>query len=133
MCNVERVRRGFTVNGACSFCLDVLEDVDHLFRWCPDVEAVWKIFLPIIEFHLQQSLTFKEWLSHNICGKVLSPYFKVWNTAFAIIVWNIWQWRNQFVLAGKKFSTSFKAAWINKQVAEVERGFEGAPLVGAEY
>ena len=36
MCNVERKRWGFTIDEMCSICKDGKEDVEHIFKHCPE-------------------------------------------------------------------------------------------------
>ncbi|KAK9026496.1 hypothetical protein V6N11_039334 [Hibiscus sabdariffa] len=41
MTNVERARRGFTMDGSCPRCGAVSEDIDHLLRGCVMSVAIW--------------------------------------------------------------------------------------------
>ena len=40
--NHERIRRGFTLDPNRVCCLDKVEDLDHLFRYCKMVQPIWE-------------------------------------------------------------------------------------------
>lgn len=45
MCNVERHRRGFTMDTGCMKCPYFSEDANHVFRSCKDVNSIWSSLL----------------------------------------------------------------------------------------
>ncbi|KAK8606789.1 hypothetical protein V6N13_052546 [Hibiscus sabdariffa] len=73
-----------------------VENLDHLFRWCPSAHAAWLSLVKpdcLIEFF---ELEFAAWLERNI----LHPeYFARaetdWSVLFGAVLWSIWLHRNK--------------------------------------
>ncbi|XVF39991.1 hypothetical protein PTKIN_Ptkin01aG0077600 [Pterospermum kingtungense] len=119
MCNAEHMRRGFIPQGNCALCLDDFEDVDHLFRFCPQSAAIWSHLLPPSEFQSQSTLDFEAWLQYNIKLTSLGELNWDWKVLFATTIWWIWRWRNDRVFNNVEYSLDFKISWIKAKAREV--------------
>ncbi|XVF62794.1 hypothetical protein PTKIN_Ptkin09bG0036900 [Pterospermum kingtungense] len=124
MCNVERLRRGFTTNGGCAFCHSDVEDIDHILRGCPKARKVWVEVLPVGEIQTHQSLCFDNWLQYNLLNSMKIAGFTNWPAGFALIVWWLWKWRNAFVFNNERFSMEYKISFIKTQVMEIACALE---------
>ena len=71
MCNFER---------ACQLFQGGVEDVDHFFRRCPTVLQIWQALLSIEELHMQQTLSFGEWIKHNTCESIHCDINSKWDS-----------------------------------------------------
>lgn len=107
MSNVKRVRRGFVLDGSCKRCQGSFEDMDHIFRRCDVAKAVWEEFLPHNSILTLTDLIFDNWLMINLNGNVQCDFT---NDLFAVILWWLWRWRNEFVSNETDFSIHYKVA-----------------------
>ena len=83
------------IDEMCSICKDETEDVEHVFKNCPEAIEIWKHVLPHREWSMQHRLGLKEWLSHKSQPSLADHnHHAVWNTLFLVIIWSIWRWRN---------------------------------------
>lgn len=69
MCNVERKKRNFTDDTSCDICMDLEEDLNHIFRFCSRAKPIWSAFIPEFQRRYMDTLTFIEWFSQNLRGK----------------------------------------------------------------
>lgn len=97
MTNAERGRRGFTTNCSCALCGHLIEDIDHIWRWCAVTSSVWTYFLSTNELLDFNGLTTWDWLFSNLNGKMNCGAFEDWLTTFAVIIRWTWKWRNEAV------------------------------------
>ena len=61
MTNMERCRRGLTLDPHCKCCPGVPEDLDHLFRQCLWTELLWKQLLTEESQVISRRVPFKAW------------------------------------------------------------------------
>ncbi|XVE58507.1 hypothetical protein DITRI_Ditri04bG0175000 [Diplodiscus trichospermus] len=128
MTNSERARRGFTLDDHCPFCSGMEETVEHVVRNCVEAKQVWETSLVSTELQFQQSLNFEEWLRHNLTGKVRCDFAKDWTTVFAITIWWLWRWRNDFVFNNVVKSKEYKIVWIKDRILETINAFTKNPV-----
>nr|GMD14566.1 uncharacterized protein LOC109169412 [Ipomoea batatas] len=107
MTNVERCRKRFIDDEACSTCQGLYEDRNHIFRHCRAVEEIWKSYIPREERSKISNLGFDEWLSINLRNK-----------------------RNEKVFEYREWSLQQKLEWISKQEVEIRRTFANAITPG---
>lgn len=69
MTNLERARRGFTIDAGCGICSDGIETIDHLLRTYPNVAGLWEYLLHPDEIILQCPMSMEAWLIRNLGGK----------------------------------------------------------------
>ena len=100
MTNKSRMRRGFTPNLCCHFCPDMEENLDRLFRKCPQVQPLWKEIAEKANERNFQQLPFREWLDWNLTMK--NQEDEEWKTMFAICSRWIRNWRNEAVFNRKE-------------------------------
>ncbi|XP_038687586.1 uncharacterized protein LOC119986972 [Tripterygium wilfordii] len=123
MCNSERFKRRFTGDPSCKLCSGVDEDVNHIFRRCPRAKQFWQAILPDQELSFQADLGFNDWLHYNICGRDARNLSSNWAAMFAVILWCLWKWRNEYVFNDKVLSLAVKVEWFQLHMAEIERAF----------
>lgn len=70
LCNEERRRRGLTSDNKCPCCRKEVESIDNIFRKCSRAKRVWRKLMPRMEFQRSESITFKEWVSTNLEGRI---------------------------------------------------------------
>lgn len=116
--NAERCKRGLSPCEHCPHCHNKTEDLHHIFRTCLKAIHVWKKTLPGI---LEQDaiMPFSNWVDFNINKSNLVNEKERWNGRFAIIIWWLWKWRNNFVFNRKDRPYEEKIAWINRYGREV--------------
>nr|GMD14771.1 uncharacterized protein LOC109169412 [Ipomoea batatas] len=107
MTNVERCRKRFIDDEACSTCQGLYEDRNYIFRHCRAVEEIWKSYIPREERSKISNLGFDEWLSINLRNK-----------------------RNEKVFEYREWSLQQKLEWISKQEVEIRRTFANAITPG---
>lgn len=86
---------------SCPICNSELEDVSHLFLFCPYAQDIWSWWWNLWELTWvwPSSLikAFEQWHFPSS-----NKFFrKVWNATFLIIVWSLWKERNARVFTGK--------------------------------
>ncbi|XP_073051702.1 uncharacterized protein [Primulina eburnea] len=123
MSNAERLKRGFTTNGSCALCHYELEDVDHIFRKCEEAKKIWRRLMPTKAFQTSLNPSFDAWLMGNLGHKPKTSKNLDWNILFAITLWWIWHWRNNFVFNTKKFDVDLKEKWIKDYLLQIKSAF----------
>ncbi|KAL4383611.1 hypothetical protein GQ457_15G023690 [Hibiscus cannabinus] len=96
--NSERVRRHLTDNANCSICGALVEDVNHVIRWCPQAIGAWSSVIKPSALSSFLSMDFKQWVHMNLSDAarmVSSP--DNWDLLFGAICWNLWLGRNTVV------------------------------------
>ena len=63
MTNFERTLRGFDANLCCKCCLDMIKDLDHVFRFCIKIRLFFPSFVDDDYLCYTQQLSFMEWFS----------------------------------------------------------------------
>ncbi|XP_057446239.1 uncharacterized protein LOC130738288 [Lotus japonicus] len=82
-------------NAACSRCNADVEDLDHLFRGCPNSRDLWHSFrraLPATNATLEFSPWLAQLLSHRHASLAIA------------VLWWCWRWRNQRIFATQDFT-----------------------------
>jgi len=88
--NEARFKRKLTSNPYCDLCGEGMEDLQHLFRYCPNAQEVWHSLEREGMFCSAGDMDFQTWLQRNLFG----PHEDSdWSTKFAITLWYIWKWR----------------------------------------
>lgn len=87
MCNAERSYRGFTTVADCSKCSGELEDVNHIFWSCTVAKQIWISLLSNQEILKHNSMTFEEWIDHNLRNKPMGIIDADWNVTFSVTIW----------------------------------------------
>lgn len=97
MCNAERQRRRFTMDGRCMECPNHLEDFNHIFRACGDVASSWKALLLAAVFQRLSCLSFSDWMKANLSDRIPCDSSSEWSSIFFVFLWSIWRWLNDMV------------------------------------
>ena len=63
----------------------------------PMATQIWQALLLIEELHLQQTLSFDEWIKHNPYESIQYDVNSNWNVVFATTIWWMWRWRDNVV------------------------------------
>ncbi|KAL4379262.1 hypothetical protein GQ457_02G040270 [Hibiscus cannabinus] len=96
--NQERVRRHLTMEDACVYCNDGLEDILHVLRDCVRARTVWMQVVShnkLVQFH---NLNLLDWLTSILSQPQLFTTGGVdLSTRFAVICWILWTRRNKFL------------------------------------
>ncbi|XP_057419152.1 uncharacterized protein LOC130713397 [Lotus japonicus] len=82
-------------NASCTRCDADLEDVDHIFRQCPDSRSLWLHFrrsLPSLDNHISFDAWFLGLLRHREC------------TLGVAVLWWMWRWRNHRAFDGNHWT-----------------------------
>ncbi|KAL4277908.1 hypothetical protein GQ457_03G021160 [Hibiscus cannabinus] len=96
--NSERVRRHLAENANCIVCGALVEDVNHVVRWCPQAIGAWSSVIKLSFLSRFLSMDFKEWVHMNLSDAarmVSNP--DNWDLLFGAICWNLWLGRNAVV------------------------------------
>ncbi|XP_019162021.1 PREDICTED: uncharacterized protein LOC109158590 [Ipomoea nil] len=117
--NVERNKRHFTSDNACSLCAGEPETLLHIFRDCKEMEGLWESLLPHTTTQLLRTKPWKDWLSHNLEADGRMGFPDGWRETFGVAVWWCWRWRNDRVFEGKCTDTHRKRQWIKDQDREI--------------
>lgn len=130
MTNENRVRRGLTDSDKCWFCVNEVENGEHVLRSCPLAAEVWKSILP--EYHNRaMSMSFSRWLTEGTTSRGNGNQAANMSSNFALTAWWIWRWRNEAIFNKVMKPLQSKLAWINSQIHEVNRAFEKAKAPGS--
>lgn len=122
MSNNVRVKRGFTTDSR-ALCLKDNEDVDHIFRKCNKVRGIWCELDSKSKNHAKWRLNFDEWLMENLSTDRQADSIADWISMFAIAVWWIWKWRNDYVFRNNKMEVRLKIKWIKEQHWDIRAAF----------
>lgn len=76
LCNIERRKRGFTLDDSCGYCHNVAEDILHVLRDCSYAIQVWSLFDNQVICTDFFSLQITDWLFANLRNDE-----EVWGTA----------------------------------------------------
>lgn len=52
-----------------------------------------------------------------------------WQNMFAVAIWWIWKWRNDFVFKGKKMDINMKIQWIKVQYRDIMTAFSTRKVI----
>ncbi|KAL4355451.1 hypothetical protein GQ457_06G008470 [Hibiscus cannabinus] len=98
MTNSERVRRHISDNAGCSLCGALIEDVNHLLRWCPQAIGIWTSLIKPDFLHQFLTMNIKEWVYLNLTDAAqMANHPEDWDLLFGSICWNLWLERNAVV------------------------------------
>lgn len=76
------------------------------------------------------AMGFDEWFDENVKMKGELNGYK-WSETFAMILWWLWKWRNNFIFQGKDKQISNRIEWIRNQQREITEAFkETGPVQG---
>ncbi|XP_019164336.1 PREDICTED: uncharacterized protein LOC109160503 [Ipomoea nil] len=123
MTNVERKRRGFTIDARCINCHAYEEDVLHCLRDCAAAKEIWEVFLPSGAQRWFFRLNVDTWFTRNVTGKLVENKEGNWKSMFAIIAWWIWNWRCKKTFNEDSWSLTRRIDWIKEQVESTTRAF----------
>lgn len=123
MCNANRMRRGLTHNGDCPFCLGTLESVEHVFRKCSNDVQLWKSFLPPAMFRRLEFLGYDDWIRQNFLLGGARDFPQNWDVKFAMVLWWIWKWRNEYIFSDRSKSLEEKVCWLDHYFKKVLEAF----------
>jgi len=88
--NNEHFKRHLTSNPYCERCFENIEDLHHVFRFCPRAQEVWQELSREGLYYLATRSEFQGWLRQNLVGLHADPN---WAMKFATTLWYIWKWR----------------------------------------
>ncbi|KAK5843694.1 hypothetical protein PVK06_006152 [Gossypium arboreum] len=79
-----------------------LENVDHIFRWCPFVAGIWECIGRQFGVQFGDKHELVDWLFTNINKKIrVSHHGCNWNSLFSLLLWSTWKARNDFIFNAK--------------------------------
>ena len=64
-------------------------------------------------------MAFEEWLTHNLNSPIATSLNPGWNTAFPVIIWCLWRWRNNWVFREESTPHEAKVKMIKAKVDEI--------------
>ncbi|KAL4289737.1 hypothetical protein GQ457_14G014320 [Hibiscus cannabinus] len=104
-CWNESVQGNFTVKSAyiirCGPTVPddaLIEDVNHLLRWCPQAIGIWTSLIKPDFLHQFLTMNIKEWVYLNITDAArMANHPEDWDLLFGSICWNLWLERNAVV------------------------------------
>nr|GLL29880.1 uncharacterized protein LOC109150807 [Ipomoea trifida] len=123
MCNAERKRRHLTLVDDCHNCRGVSEDIDHVLRRCPMAKEVWKAIMPPQMFDHDLQMDWHFWFIKNLKIKGGKYGFPNWNTAFSVICWHIWKWRNYLIFKNESSHIFQKVSFIRNYCKDIQNAF----------
>lgn len=97
MTNVQRHRRGMTLDATCPLCGALEKTTLHSLRDCPEQRSMWDYFLPSSRaraFFASDSDR-EDWIQQNICAH--DDQSLEWSRLFGIVMEQLWQRRNEKV------------------------------------
>ena len=124
MCNVERVRRGFTSDSLCPICHQEEESLVHLFRDCTAASQIWTALAHDEVLNNGQVLDFKGWLIYNLTQVNSLEFQSKWGELFAIALWWIWKWRCNLVFRQESVSIGFRIQWLKTQFYHIDKAMQ---------
>lgn len=108
----------------CDLCLNAIEDLDHIFKFCPNTDHIWHILSP---FDSNRHLAFPLWLKYHCNHKKKFKHNITWALFFPMLIRNIWLARNDFIFNKKAFIPNLI---INRTLAEsIELTFINTPTI----
>ena len=78
-----------------------IEDLDHVFRSCPKVLAVWSLLPNPPHFSNLQETSFMVWLESNLRSNLSMGDLGIWKDYFVVSIWWICRWRNEGLFFNK--------------------------------
>ncbi|CAA0836031.1 Polynucleotidyl transferase- ribonuclease H-like superfamily protein [Striga hermonthica] len=98
--NSERCRRHLTSSDVCIVCGLAVETALHVVRDCSLAKEIWRSLLPCAAAGQFFRLQLEQWISFNLLHS--KDLGQAWDRTFGVVVWKLWQWRNEFIFQGKQ-------------------------------
>lgn len=86
----------------CIFCQNAVENLDHLFKFCPKITHIWHNFQ---SFNIQAHLPFPLWLKYHCNHKKRLKFNIPWASFFPRLLRNIWIAQNDLLFNNKNINT----------------------------
>ncbi|MBA0750815.1 hypothetical protein Gogos_002200, partial [Gossypium gossypioides] len=128
--NVERVRRGLTVDPSSTICGFHSEDILHILRDCDVAKDVWNQVIPgncLSNFFSNNS---QGWLLGNLQNNsMVHEEGSSWACLFGLLIWRLWKNRNLFIFQGRSWSlreiVQVSLSWVNQLFSALRADFKG--------
>lgn len=91
--NDHKMHRKMTTNPACTICNHPKEDLQHLFRECPNAKQIIGMLPRQRRSLWANGLNFQTWVKSNINSGGRGKEDQLWVSVFCLTLWYTWKWR----------------------------------------
>ena len=116
--NAERYRRHMVDSPKCVICSADEEDLNHVFRDCPNATLTWQALQSHNPFGTDSNESREVWLKKNLTQQLGVPN---WPTKFLITLWYIWKWRCKTCFGSQEEIPRERNLFLTAQFREIIR------------